>query len=321
MTSPEPPPGPVGTTLVVGASGVLGSMVARNQLAAGKRVRVFGRDLSRLAALRRIGAEAVAGDIADRDAVAAACRGAERVFTSAHGFASTGRHGSRDTDLIGNRNLVEIAAGTGVRHFVFTSVCIHDDMTAIDFMAHKRATEDTLRSSGLSYTILKPTVLMDTWAWIPGDALLAGRPVQIYGDGRKPVNFVAASDVAEIAAIALARDTPAREEIEIGGPEDLSQLQVLAIFERALGREARKKHFSALRLRVMSLLARPFRPALARQLATAYFMARSPQGLQGVSTAHGYPLPGTRFAHWVHSQWLPRVTAGGRAPDAGGMPS
>lgn len=302
-------PAPVRTVLVVGASGVLGAMVARGQLAAGNKVRAFGRDPSRLASLCNLGAEAVIGDLSDRDAIAAACQGADQVFTSAHGFVAPGRHGSRNIDLVGNRNLVEVAAGQGVQHLVFTSVCRLDAMTAIDFMAYKRATEDTLVASGLPYTILRPTVFMDTWAWLVGGAILASRPVPVYGDGRNPVNFVAASDVAEVAGMVLARDKPGREPIEIGGPEDLSQLQVIEIFERVLGKKAAKHHVSTTVLSITSRIARLFKPALSRQLATGHFMATSPQPFLAPSAGQHYSLPMTRFEEWIRLQWLPGMSS------------
>lgn len=280
-------------------------MVARGQLAAGSRVRVFGRDPTRLGDLAGLGAEIFVGDLSDHDTLVAACKGADKVFTSAHGFMAGARRGSRAVDLAGNRNLVRAAADCDVAHLVFTSVYMNEAMTAIDFMAHKRATEAELRASGLAYTILRPTAFMDTWAWLVGSAMLGGRPVVVYGDGKNPVNFVAAADVANVACMALARTEAVHEEVGIGGPENLSQLQVIEIFERVLERAAEKKHVPTPILRAMSLIVKPFRPAVARQLLTGYFMAGSSQTFPACAAGQQYPLPMTRFEDWIRQQWLP----------------
>lgn len=293
--------------LIVGAAGVLGAMVARSQLAAGHKVRVFGRSHPKLAGLAELGAEVSVGDLSDAQAVAGATCGVDQVFTSAHGFTAPGRNGSRRTDLEGNLNLLEAAQSSGTAHFVFTSVRMNEAMMAIDFMAHKRAIELALRSSGLSFTVLRPTAFMDTWAWVVGSALLAGQPVPVYGDGTNPINFVAAADVAAVAEVALARAGNVLQETAIGGPENLSQLQVIELFERALGRKAVKRHMPAHLLRVMSLIWRPFRPAVSRQFMMGYCMASSPQTWRASAAEPPYPPPATRFAQWIDLHWLPAV--------------
>jgi uncharacterized protein YbjT (DUF2867 family) len=67
--------------VVFGATGNTGSVVANKLLEAGKKVRVFGRDATRLAVFVRRGAEAVTGNITDAVALARALDGAEAAYT------------------------------------------------------------------------------------------------------------------------------------------------------------------------------------------------------------------------------------------------
>ena len=66
--------------LVVGSTGLLGGMIARQLLAKGAPLRVLVRGGSTDLA----GAEAVRGDLKDRASLDAACRGVTTVITSAN---------------------------------------------------------------------------------------------------------------------------------------------------------------------------------------------------------------------------------------------
>ncbi len=68
------------TALVTGATGFLGSALARRLLDGGERVRVLARSDERARALAERGAEVVVGDITDVTALAKAVSGAELVY-------------------------------------------------------------------------------------------------------------------------------------------------------------------------------------------------------------------------------------------------
>ena len=66
--------------VVMGATGHTGSVVAEKLLAAGKKVRVIGRDASRLGKFTQRGAEAVVADVTNSAAMNKAFVGAEAVY-------------------------------------------------------------------------------------------------------------------------------------------------------------------------------------------------------------------------------------------------
>jgi uncharacterized protein YbjT (DUF2867 family) len=65
---------------IVGASGNTGSVVARKLLAEGEKVRVIGRDPSRLESLVQKGAEAFVANVADAATLTRAFKGAQAVY-------------------------------------------------------------------------------------------------------------------------------------------------------------------------------------------------------------------------------------------------
>ena len=76
--------------LIVGATGRLGSLVARKLLVEGKPIRAMTRTPAKVDALKKLGAEVVQGDLRDPDSLARACQGVDKVLAAAHAFEAQG---------------------------------------------------------------------------------------------------------------------------------------------------------------------------------------------------------------------------------------
>lgn len=113
----------MGTTLVTGASGFIGSHVARALAERGDELRVFARRSSDLGPLEDLEYERTTGDVTDRRAVRRAVAGVDRVF---HVAGSTSLR-ERDrtavwaANLRGARLVFEEALAAGVERVVHTS--------------------------------------------------------------------------------------------------------------------------------------------------------------------------------------------------------
>ncbi len=284
--------------LVVGAGGVVGRHVTLALLAGGSAVRALVRNPAAHEALAAAGAEVVAGDLRDPASLRAACAGAEAVFTTAHSFLGRGAAAPRYVDGLGNRNLVDAARAQSVRRFVFTSARSPAEFERVDFFRCKNRAEAYLAASGLAYTILRPTVFMDSWVPLFAAPLLAEGAVSIVGTGTNPVNFVAAADVAGLA-VRLIPDQDADHVVECGGPADLTLLEVLELLQRITGRTARVRHLPLLPLRLRAAVQRPFDPVAARLTQTAVLMASTDQTFDAGATLARYPMQLTTMAEWI----------------------
>ena len=85
----------------------------------------------------------------------------------------------------------------------------------------------------------------------------------------------------------------------VGGPENLTLNQVAEIFEKVAGRPASKSHMPLPVMRVMSVVMRPFNPALARQIAAGVFMDTADQTFDMSETLKLYPVKLTRLEDYV----------------------
>jgi uncharacterized protein YbjT (DUF2867 family) len=140
-------------------------------------------------------------------------------------------------DLNGNRNLINAAREAGVRQFVFVSAYEADLSHPVPFLQAKAQIEDTLRASGLCYTILAPHVFMDVWIpMVVGNALEENRPILLIGSGKRKHSFIAAADVAAFAVAAVNNATALNRKISLGRPEPLSWGDIISIMEARLGR-------------------------------------------------------------------------------------
>ena len=227
--------------LVVGATGMVGGEVCRLLAAAGKPVRALVRPTSnpeKVRALQALGVETVVGDLRDRTALAAACAGVDAVITTASSMPFAYKPGENDiatTDLRGMADLVEVAEAAGVRHFVYTSISANMNL---DFPTGnaKRAVEQQLKHSGMTYTILRPGFFMEVWLSPAVGFDVAAGKVTIYGTGHQPLAWIAAADVARFAVASLDNPAAVNAVLELGGPANVSPLEVVSIFEAATGR-------------------------------------------------------------------------------------
>jgi len=223
--------------LVVGATGVLGGAIARLLLQRAEPVRVLARAGSPFEELVAAGAHPVLGDMKDPESLRTACGGVDTVVTTANSASRGGADTVDTVDRSGNRNLVEAATAAGVRRYMFISAAGADSASPDPFFQAKAETEQRVRDSGMSWTVLAPEPFMDVWIpAVVGSRVLAGQPVTIVGEGRRRHSLVAVRDVAAYAVAALANPAADRQTLVVGGPEPITWRDVIGEFERSLGR-------------------------------------------------------------------------------------
>lgn len=224
--------------LVVGATGVLGGMATRRLLQQGKDVRALVRDRAGAEPLAAAGAELVLGDLKDPESLRAATDGVETVVTTANSSMRGGQDTVETVDRSGNAALIDAAASTRVQRFVFMSALGADPASPVPFMRAKGETEERLRASGMSWTVLQPNLFMDVWIpAVVGGPALAGQPVHLVGESQRRHSFIAMDDVAAYLSAAVDHESATNRRLVLGGPEALTWWDVVREVERALGRE------------------------------------------------------------------------------------
>lgn len=307
--------------LIVGGTGSLGSAAAAQALAAGHTVRIMTRSPARADALREVGAEVVQGDLLDRASLERACNGADFVIAAAHSLFGRGRYASIHVDDRGHRHLIEAAGNAGVRRFVYTSVYSYDPAyDAVPFIRIKRHIESVLRSSGIAFTVVRPTAFMDAHAHLLiGVPVMMGRTVMLFGRGERPRNFVAAEDVAVLALRCLDDSALAGATLDIGGPDNPTTMDVVRLYERLSGRTAKVTRIPLAVPRAAHPLLRPLHPGLSQVMQLAILAETTDQTFDAQPLQQRFGLDMTRLEDWVRHR-IPAVLAEDRYGTANGPP-
>src|SRR5262249_28790947 len=228
------------TVLVVGATGVLGMEVCRQLAAAGKKVKGLVRTSSqeeKINGLSELGVEAVTGDMKDPQSLYRTFQNVDAIISTATSTISHQEGDSIETvDVAGQLNVAEAASAAGVQHLVFISFPPYPPMTpGFPLRSAKRTVESRLRSKNFTYTILQPTYFMEIWLGPVLGFDCARAKAVIYGEGKNKISWISIKDVASFAVASI--DNPAAQNavIQLGGPDDLSVLDAVEIFEQESG--------------------------------------------------------------------------------------
>ena len=176
----------------------------------------------------------------------------------------------------GTRTLVEAYQSAGVRNFLHVSTIAvkFADQTRYHYAHSKQRAEEIVVESGLSYTIVRPTIVIGPGAPVlEGLSRMAGGPLMpVFGDGRAAVQPVFVDDLIDCMLAILGERRFRGETIEIGGPEVMSIEEFLnRIRAVRFGRQPRAVHLPLTPIRcVLGLFERfllPIMPLTAGQLA------------------------------------------------------
>jgi uncharacterized protein YbjT (DUF2867 family) len=284
--------------LVAGGTGTLGAQLVTRLVERGARVRVLTRNRARGRALPGC-VDLAVGDVRQPETLATAVRGCGVVVSAVHGFVGAGRPSPEAVDRDGNRNLVAAAAAAAIRRFVLVSGYDVRSDHPMSLHRAKFAAEETLRKSGVPFTIVRPTSFVETWIRVIGAKLAARGEALVFGPGVNPINFVSVRDVAALVALAACDDGPAGRTIDIAGPEDIGFTKLAERLIAASGKPGRIKHVPLAALRVLSWLARPVAPVFARMAEAAVIMNTTDFTASEAARAHLPSLPVTRIADVV----------------------
>jgi nucleoside-diphosphate-sugar epimerase len=107
--------------LVTGATGKVGSRLAKRLAQRGDQVRALVRDPARAADLREARIEIARGDLLDTDSLAAAVRGVDAVVHCAAFFRGATPEQAQEVNDLGTQHLATAARAASVKRFLFTS--------------------------------------------------------------------------------------------------------------------------------------------------------------------------------------------------------
>ncbi|MFL1379658.1 MULTISPECIES: SDR family oxidoreductase [unclassified Nocardiopsis] len=196
---------------VTGATGAVGGRVAARIARMGRAQRLIVRDINRAPEYPDSSAAMAAYE--DTAGFARACRGVDTLFL----VSATESQDRMDVHL----SAVDAAVEAGVSRIVYLSFLRAGPASTFTFARTHFFTEAHIRSTGVAYTFLRPSLYLDLLPhWVDDDGVVRGPA----GEGR--VAWVARDDIADVAAAVLTDPVAAaaaeNATYDLTGPESLS---------------------------------------------------------------------------------------------------
>ncbi|MHB8572638.1 MAG: SDR family oxidoreductase [Candidatus Dormibacteria bacterium] len=230
--------------LVTGAGGYVGSRVVEGLAGAGDSGARDGiRALMHRTAAAPAGVEVVTADLAENRGLEEAVRG---VNCLVHCAAITGEkkepyRGAYDRiNRVGTENLVRAASGAGVGRIVLVSGLGTREARPGTYMATRWGMEQAVTGSGMSWVVLRPSVLFGKDA--PFVAALAklirqSPVVPLIGGGGLRFQPLHVDDLVRCVTESVGDGFPSGQVVTLGGSEQLTFAAVLREIARAIGRK------------------------------------------------------------------------------------
>jgi uncharacterized protein YbjT (DUF2867 family) len=210
--------------LVIGGRSKIGAAVIAELLARGQSVRALVRSGEGSAFHEPI--EVVRGDLADRDSLATAMEGADRVFLLC---------GPREDEVELNQNAIDAAEDAEVSLLVRSSILGADPESPSTFNRDHGICDSYLRDSAVEHAIVRPHMFMQN---VPESTIpsIGGDGVFYANAGQARISMVDTRDVGAVAAVLLTEPGHENDELDVTGPEALSYTDVATKLSGALSR-------------------------------------------------------------------------------------
>ena len=212
-----------GKILVTGATGNTGSGLVPALLKAGVEVRAFVQDEAKAQSLKALGAEIVVGDLDRPETIAPAVEGVDKIYLLTWNGPTQAQQGI---------NVIQAAKKVGTPHIVRHSMWGSEKSRIVQ---QGDQVEAALISSGLPWTLLKPTFFMQNLMMAAQTIASDGMLYWDTGDGK--LGMIDLRDIVEAAFAVLTGDGHEGKRYILTGPEAISMHDVANTFSKVLGKK------------------------------------------------------------------------------------
>ncbi|WP_067432904.1 NAD(P)H-binding protein [Nocardioides jensenii] len=220
------------TVLLTGASGFVGRRLAPVLVEAGHEVRAMTRRPEEYAGA----GEAVFGDVADSDSLAAALTGVDVAIYLVH---SLDRPDFEKRDADAARTFGAVAAASGVRQIVYLGGLGAEDADLSAHLRSRREVEQLLGEAGVPVTVLRAAIVVGDGgiSWELTRQLVKRLPAMVVPKWVSTrTQPIAIDDVVRYLAGVIGQESALGRIFEIGGPDQLTYLEMLQVVARVQGR-------------------------------------------------------------------------------------
>jgi len=213
--------------LVTGASGLVGIHTCRELSKNGWQVRALIRDPARAAmALGQLPVEFRVGDVRDATALRSSLSGCGAVVHLAAIAIEKKGESYADSNTAATERLISAARAESVQRLIFMSQNGADSRSPYPFLHSKGVAQDSVKTSGLRWTVLRPSVIFgpeDQFVNVLGRLIrLTPTIFPLPGGGTARFQPIAVDDVARVVRLSLEKKETVNQVYDLGGAVPLT---------------------------------------------------------------------------------------------------
>ena len=266
--------------MVTGGSGFVGGYVVKELLRQGHRPVCLARDPQRL--LGRLGAsagsrlETVKGSLSNGVAVRRAMEGAGAVIHLVGIILESPLQSFRRVHVNGTRAVIRAAREAGVQRMIHMSALGARPNAIAKYHRTKYEAEELLKSSGLDWTVFRPSIIhaadgefMQLMKAFVRPKLHHGPILAMpyFGTGEGKLQPVSVLDVAYCMVAAIGMEATIGQTYSMGGPEVVTWKQLYTVCARAIAGKAKRQisvPIPLAKLLAVTIMKTPLVPKLLR---------------------------------------------------------
>jgi uncharacterized protein YbjT (DUF2867 family) len=223
--------------VVAGATGYLGSCIVSELKQGGYAFAALARNKSKLQKAGLTGEEIIIAEATDPTTLKGKLEGIDTLISCVGITRQKDGLTYMDVDYQSNLNLLLEAKRAGIRKFIYVSVLNGQFHRNLKINQAKEKFVDALKASGMDYAIIRPNGFFSDMSDFLDMA--RGGKVYLFGDGDKKLNPIHGEDLAKFILEQVDRK---RAELEVGGPDVLTQNEIAEMALSAFGKKKRIIH-------------------------------------------------------------------------------
>lgn len=218
--------------LLAGVTGYLGSYIASELQRKAFSIRAIARNTRHLNDKNYKINDIVTAELTQPDTIGGCCKEIDVVISTVGITRQKDGLTYMDVDYQANMNLLQQAKIDGVKKFVYVSVLNGENLRHLKICDAKEMFVEQLKASGMDYCVIRPNGFFSDMAEFYTMAK-KGR-IYLFGNGELRANPIHGQDLAKVCVDAIEKP---EKEIDVGGPETMTQNQMATIAFDVLGKK------------------------------------------------------------------------------------
>lgn len=223
--------------LVAGATGYLGKFIVTELKSHGYWVRALTRDTRKIETVRQYIDDLFIGQATQPETLRGICKDIDIVISTLGITRQKDGLTYMDVDYQGNKNLLNEATEENVSRFMYISVFNANKLRHLEIVKAKEKFVDELKEADLEHIIIRPNGFFSDMTEFFNMAK-RGR-VYLFGNGEYRGNPIHGADLSKACVESLDSNSG---ELDIGGPEILTQNEIASQAFEVLGKKPKITH-------------------------------------------------------------------------------